>query len=404
MGDLPEHVRRNRTHWDQLAAKYASAGERSWANNAPRWGIWGVPESEVGMLPDDLAGKDVIELGCGTAYVSSWLARRGARVVGIDNSQQQLATARRLQREHGLDFPLIHGNAESVPYPDASFDFAISEYGACLWADPQRWVPEAARLLRPGGRLHFLANAFLLALCVPAEDDLAAGDRLLRPAFGMYRIEWPTYESVEFISRTATGSDCCGGPDSRSRTWSRSVLEQTRRRAIRTSRSSGRGSGHARKRGRCASVHDCNRLGNLIMAVEISVGPPVLTINQGSTFMVTELSGEIAANGEQGLFASDTRFVSYYAISANGDPWTPVTSGTPAPVYYGARIHLTNGDLITEDIPVARGTIALTISRGVAEGVHEGYILPLEHSCRRPACHNRNTTRWIKSTSSSNNR
>jgi hypothetical protein len=54
------------------------------------------------------------------------------------------------------------------------------------------------------------------------------------------------------------------------------------------------------------------------MSVEISVGPPVLTVNQGSTFMVTELSGEIAANGEQGLFASDTRFVSYYAISANG--------------------------------------------------------------------------------------
>ena len=198
MTDLPEHVRRNGDHWDQLATTYVVAGERAWASNVPSWGIWSVPESEVGMFPDDLAGKDVIELGCGTAYVSSWLARRGARVIGIDNSEQQLATARRLQREHGLDFPLIHGNAETVPYPDASFDFAISEYGACLWADPQRWVPEAARLLRPGGRLHFLTNAFLLTLCVPSEDDLAAGDRLLRPAFGMYRIEWGTDDSVEF--------------------------------------------------------------------------------------------------------------------------------------------------------------------------------------------------------------
>src|SRR5713101_4731367 len=105
------------------------------------------------------------------------------------------------------------------------------------------------------------------------------------------------------------------------------------------------------------------------MSAEISVGPPVLTINQGSTFMVTELSGEIAANGEQGLFASDTRFVSYYAILANGEPWARVTSSTP--VYYGARIHLTNGDLITEDIPIAAGTVSLTISRGVSEGVHE---------------------------------
>ena len=198
MNRLPEHVRRNRAHWDQLAANYVSAGEHGWAIDVPNWGIWSVPESEVRMFPDNLAGKDVIELGCGTAYVSSWLAHRGARVVGIDNSEQQLTTARRLQREHGLDFPLIHGNAEAVPYPDASFDFAISEYGVCLWADPYRWVPEAARLLRPGGRLHFLVNAFLLTLCVPAEDDYAAGDRLLRPAFGVYRVEWPTNDSVEF--------------------------------------------------------------------------------------------------------------------------------------------------------------------------------------------------------------
>jgi SAM-dependent methyltransferase len=85
-----------------------------------------------------------------------------------------------------------------VFWPLASFDFAISEYGACLWADPYRWVPEAARLLRPGGRLHFLVHAFLLTLCVPADDDSAASDRLLRSAFGMHRIEWPTDNSVEF--------------------------------------------------------------------------------------------------------------------------------------------------------------------------------------------------------------
>jgi len=149
------------------------------------------------MLPD-LAGKDAIELGCGTAYVSAWLHRRGAHVVGIDNSQAQLATARRLQRKHTLDFPLIHGNAESVPYPDASFDFAISEYGACLWGDPERWVPETARLLRVGGQLAFLTHSFLLTLCVPAEEDLAATDRLLRPAFGMNRIEWPGDQGIEF--------------------------------------------------------------------------------------------------------------------------------------------------------------------------------------------------------------
>jgi SAM-dependent methyltransferase len=183
--DLPEHVRLNRAAWDRWATEYAEPGERAWSVPEPTWGIWHVPESELQMLPAGLAGKDAIELGCGTAYVSSWMARRGARVAGIDNSAAQLATAARLQRKHGLEFTLLHGNAETVPYPDASFDFAISEYGACLWADPQCWIAEAARLLRPGGQLVFLTNSFLLSLCSPEEADVAATDQLRRPAFGM---------------------------------------------------------------------------------------------------------------------------------------------------------------------------------------------------------------------------
>jgi SAM-dependent methyltransferase len=130
--------------------------------------------------------------------VSAWLARRGVQVVGIDASPAQLATARRLQREHGLQFPLIEADAERVPCRDSVFDLAISEYGACLWADPDRWIPEAARILKPGGELIFLVNSTLHTLCVPAEDDLPAADRLLRPAFGMYRIEWPGDPGVEF--------------------------------------------------------------------------------------------------------------------------------------------------------------------------------------------------------------
>ncbi|MCW5889197.1 MAG: methyltransferase domain-containing protein [bacterium] len=195
--DLPEHVRRNREAWDEWAAQYVQPGEHNWATNEPTWGIWGVPEADLRML-DDVAGRDVIELGCGTAYVSAWLARRGARPVGIDNSTAQLAAARRLQAEHGLDFPLLHGNAEAVPYPDASFDLAISEYGACLWADPYRWVPEAARLLRPGGRLVFLTNGILLTLCLPDAADGTVDTQLLRPGFGMHRVQWTGDPGVEF--------------------------------------------------------------------------------------------------------------------------------------------------------------------------------------------------------------
>ena len=89
--------------------------------------------------------------------------------------------------------------ADLVPLPDASFDLAISEYGASIWADPYRWIPEAARLLRPGGELIFLVNGTLQMLTIPdLEVDGPSTDRLLRPYFGMHRFEWPDDDSVEF--------------------------------------------------------------------------------------------------------------------------------------------------------------------------------------------------------------
>jgi SAM-dependent methyltransferase len=197
---LPDHVARNRAYWDETQAPvYAASGRRAWESSEISWGIFGVPETELRVLPDDVAGLDVIELGCGTAYFGAWLARRGARVTGVDNSAEQLRTAATLQEEHGLPFPLIHGNAESVPLPDASFDLAVSEYGASIWADPYRWVPEASRLLRPGGELVFLVNGTLWVLTVPETDtEGPAADRLLRPYFGMHRFEWSDEPGVEF--------------------------------------------------------------------------------------------------------------------------------------------------------------------------------------------------------------
>ena len=187
--DLPDHVRRNRDAWNRKAADYAEPGRANWSRAEPGWGIWDVPESALGVLPA-VDGHDTIELGCGTGYVSAWLARRGARPVGLDISPEQLATARALQREFGLVFPLVQASAEAVPLADERFDLVISEYGACLWADPYRWVPEAAGLLRPGGHLVFLTNAFLLMLCLPDEESAPATDRLVRDAFGLHRMEW----------------------------------------------------------------------------------------------------------------------------------------------------------------------------------------------------------------------
>ncbi len=197
MADDADHVTRNRAAWDGWAPGYADAGRRRWAAAEPVWGIWSVPDAALGVLPP-ATGRRVVELGCGTGYVSAWLARRGARPVGVDNSPGQLATARSLQAEFGLSFPLVLADAERAPFGDAAFDLVISEYGASIWCDPYRWIPEAARLLRPDGQLIFLVNSPLLMLCVQDDEHQPATERMLRAYFGMHRFEWPGDPSVEF--------------------------------------------------------------------------------------------------------------------------------------------------------------------------------------------------------------
>lgn len=187
--DLPDHVAANRAVWDADADDWVAAGERAWASAEPYWGEWGVPDAELTLLPADMTGMAVIDLGCGTGYVSAWMARRGATVTAIDNSEHQLATARRLAADHAIDVTWLHGNAEAVPRPDASFDYAVSEYGAAIWCDPHLWIPEAHRLLRPGGVLAFLGNHPLVLVCSPL-DGSPAGDTLVRPWFGLHRIDW----------------------------------------------------------------------------------------------------------------------------------------------------------------------------------------------------------------------
>jgi SAM-dependent methyltransferase len=196
--DLTAHAAANRDAWAKDAPSYVAGAERNWAAEEITWGILDVPEREVRILPD-LDGKDVVELGCGTAYVSAWLARRGARPVGVDLTAEQLDTARAMQAKHGVEFPLVHASAEDVPLPDASFDLAVSEYGASIWCDPDLWVAEAARLLRPGGELVFLVNGTLLMLTTPDVDPVVpAGTDLLRPYFGMRRFDWDSDDGIDF--------------------------------------------------------------------------------------------------------------------------------------------------------------------------------------------------------------
>jgi SAM-dependent methyltransferase len=177
--------------WTRANAEYTDErAEQAWAADEITLGVWHVPERELDALPD-VAGKDVVELGCGTAYVSAWLKKRGAaRVVGVDPTPAQLETARRCNQQFGLGLELVEAFAEDVPLPDDSFDLVVSEYGASIWADPYRWIPEATRLLRPGGELVFLRNSTLVILCSP-DEEAPATETLQRPQFGMYRFEWP---------------------------------------------------------------------------------------------------------------------------------------------------------------------------------------------------------------------
>lgn len=186
---LSEDALRNREVWTKVNADYTDAqARRDWDKSEIVWGVWATPEAELGVL-GDVAGKDVVELGCGTAYFSAWLAKGGARPVGVDPTPAQLETARRTQQETGIEFPLIEASAEEVPLDDASFDLAVSEYGASIWADPAKWIPEAHRLLRPGGELVFMCNSPISTICVPDEGPIE--ERLVRSYFELGRMVWP---------------------------------------------------------------------------------------------------------------------------------------------------------------------------------------------------------------------
>jgi glycogen debranching enzyme len=107
------------------------------------------------------------------------------------------------------------------------------------------------------------------------------------------------------------------------------------------------------------------------MPVEVKVGPPVLTINHGSTFMVTDERGEIRTESEQGVFLDDTRFVSYYRLYVNGLPWDLLTSAAVS--YYAARFELANPAITTEFGEIAAHDLGLTVRRQVADGIHEDF-------------------------------
>lgn len=186
----PRHVRQNRRFWDRSAAEYQAKHGRRLTETARAWGVWRIPEDELGAL-GEVRGKDVLELGCGAGQWSAALSDLGARVVGIDLSAIQLAHARRT----GLTVPLVQGSAEELPFREASFDLVFCDHGALGFADPHRCVPEVARILRPGGNLVFSIASPLLFMCWnPSTQRIDR--RLHSEYFGMRSAEDET--SIQF--------------------------------------------------------------------------------------------------------------------------------------------------------------------------------------------------------------
>jgi glycogen debranching enzyme len=109
------------------------------------------------------------------------------------------------------------------------------------------------------------------------------------------------------------------------------------------------------------------------MTVKISVGPPVLTINRSSTFMVTDYGGEIDPRQIQGVFADDTRFVSGYRLRIAGQPWQRVSSAAVA--FHSARIYLTNPTLLgrPDGSAIPAGSVALRLLRSIDQGIQERF-------------------------------
>jgi SAM-dependent methyltransferase len=187
---LSPHAAQNRRAWDELSAEYqARHGEQLAASGGAAWGVWQIPESDLHVL-DDVADRDVLELGCGAAQWSIALTGIGAHMTALDNSALQLQHARALMTAAGVDFPLVHASAESTGLPDASFDIVFCDHGAMRFADPHATVPEAARLLRSGGLLAFSMHTPIVDLAWEPEAQ-HPGDRLVADYWELHKLEEP---------------------------------------------------------------------------------------------------------------------------------------------------------------------------------------------------------------------
>jgi len=142
-------IRVNRQHWNLISRAYQEDHDPQIGAAARLWGMFAIPDARLNAL-GEVTGKRVLELGCGAGQWSRSLAAEGAAVVGLDLSEAQLAAAATAMG--AARYPLVQAAAQQLPFAAASFDVVFCDHGGLSWAPAHLAVPQAARVLRRGGR------------------------------------------------------------------------------------------------------------------------------------------------------------------------------------------------------------------------------------------------------------
>lgn len=154
----PEAVSANIAWWDADADDYHATHGEFLGDVEFRWCPEGLREEDIGLL-GDVAGRSVLEVGCGSAPCARWLTARGAFAVGVDLSGGMLRHGARANERSGVAVPLLQANAERLPLASGSFDAACSAFGALPFVASLEVVfTEVRRVLRPGAPWVFAVN------------------------------------------------------------------------------------------------------------------------------------------------------------------------------------------------------------------------------------------------------